>query len=95
METTNNSPVENKEVPTAPVPVEALASSVPGTGTPKDSPSTGGLGAGAASAAPAAKGELPKTTGTTVGGWNRFAGYNPNEAKHKKNDRGDRNRGRR
>jgi hypothetical protein len=46
-------------------------------------------------AAPVVKGELPKTTKSTVGGWNRFAGYNPNDAKNKKNDRGDRNKGRR
>jgi hypothetical protein len=52
--------------------------------------------AAAAPAAPVVKGELPKTTGTTVGGWNRFAGYNPNDAKNKRNDRGgDRNKGRR
>jgi hypothetical protein len=35
------------------------------------------------------KGELPKTTGTTPGGWNRFAGYDPKAAKDKKNDRRD------
>jgi hypothetical protein len=34
-------------------------------------------------AGPAVKMELPKTTGTTKGGWNRFAGYNPNDAKNK------------
>jgi len=34
----------------------------------------------------AAKMELPKTTGQTVGGWNRFAGYNPNAAKNKQKD---------
>ena len=46
---------------------------------------------------PAANGELPKTTGKTVGGWNRFAGYNPNEARNKQGgrdkDRGQRKRG--
>lgn len=35
---------------------------------------------------PAVKMELPKTTGQTVGGWNRFAGYNPNAAKNKPKD---------
>jgi hypothetical protein len=30
--------------------------------------------------------ELPKTDGHTVGGWNRFAGYNPNAAKNKQKD---------
>jgi hypothetical protein len=70
----------------APVPVVDLAGSVSGTGTPKASPSTGGLGAGAPASVPAVKMELPKTTGTTVGGWNRFAGYNPNAAKNKAKD---------
>jgi hypothetical protein len=73
-----------KAVPTAttpaPVPVVDLTSSVSGTGTPKASPSTGGPGA------VAVKMELPKTTGQTVGGWNRFAGYNPNAAKNKPKD---------
>ena len=98
----------------APVPAGDPAGSVPETGTPKASPSTGGLETGApvpaenatgsapaqaaktpepaapstptaspAASEPAAKVELPKTTGTTVGGWNRFAGYNPNAAKNK------------
>ena len=47
--------------------------------------------------APAVNNELPKNTGKTVGGWNRFAGYNPNEAKNKQGrrdkDRGPRKRG--
>ncbi len=77
MEMENSKPEETVQVP-----VENIASSVPGTGTPKASPSTGGLGAGA----PAVKMELPKTTGQTVGGWNRFAGYNPNAAKNKPKD---------
>ena len=46
---------------------------------------------------PAINMELPKTTGQTPGGWNRFAGYNPNEAKNKQRgrdrDRGPRKRG--
>jgi len=29
---------------------------------------------------------LPQTDGHTVGGWNRFAGYNPNAAKNKPKD---------
>ena len=76
-------PVETVPAVT-PVPVKDLAGSVSGTGTPKASPSTGGLGAGAP--VPAVKMELPKTTGQTVGGWNRFAGYNPNAAKNKPKD---------
>jgi hypothetical protein len=89
-------PVAN--TPEALVPIVDLASSVAGTSTPKASPSTGGLGAGATSPAvkatvavtpapvSAVKTELPKTTGQTVGGWNRFAGYNPNAAKNKPKD---------
>ena len=60
METTNNNPAE------VPVPVADLASSVPGTGTPKESPSTGGLGAGAPAAAPAATRPAPTGTESTA-----------------------------
>jgi len=42
---------------------------------------------------PAAPMVLPKTTGQTVGGWNRFAGYNPAAAKNKPKD-GQRGSGR-
>ena len=49
-----------------------------------------------APAAPAVPGEMPKTDGKTPGGWNRFAGYNPNAAKNKQKDRrGEGSRGRR
>jgi hypothetical protein len=58
-----------------------------------EAPAPAATAAPAAKAAPAAtpapapgpafKMELPKTTGQTVGGWNRFAGYNPNAAKNK------------
>jgi hypothetical protein len=30
--------------------------------------------------------EIPKTDKKTVGGWNRFAGHNPNAAKNKQKD---------
>jgi hypothetical protein len=30
--------------------------------------------------------EIPKTDKKTVGGWNRFAGYNPNAAKNKQKE---------
>ena len=40
--------------------------------------------------APAVGGMAPVTKGNMPGGWNRFAGYNPNDAKNKKNDRRDR-----
>jgi len=121
MEILNSNPTE-----TGPVPVLGLASSVPGTGTPKasqstdstrsagsgrndaSSPQAGGLGAGESAptsvpapvasipeaiAAPVVttapapvtnvKVEIPKTTGSTPGGWNRFAGYNRNDAMKK------------
>ncbi len=42
--------------------------------------------AAAATAVPAVavKMEIPVTKGTTPGGWNRFAGYNRNDAKNNK-----------
>lgn len=52
----------------------------------------------AATPAPAEAGSnlAPVTKGNVPGGWNRFAGYKPGEAKNKKNDRRDRDsRGRR
>jgi hypothetical protein len=94
METMNNTLVETAAAP-APAPTVTAApeaAAAPAASTPTASPTAT---APTAPAAPVVKGELPKTTGTTVGGWNRFAGYNPNEAKNKKNDRGDRNKGRR
>ena len=97
MEISNSNPTpvpEATEAPAvAPVSAEALAGSVPETGTPKASPSTGGLGAGAP--APIANMEIPKTTATTVGGWNRFAGYNPKAAKDKQKDGRGGSKGRR
>ena len=88
MDTLNSSPTE-----TVPVPVEDLAGSVPETNTPEATIAPAAAPAPVATAAPAAtpapvsapavKTELPKTTGQTVGGWNRFAGYNPNAAKNK------------
>src|SRR5947207_1860213 len=106
--TVNEATPVAESVEALPVPGMDLASSVTGTDTPKASPSTGDLGAGASvpveTVAPAViakpapvvipsgqiiKGELPKTTGTTPGGWNRFAGYDPKASKDKKNDRRD------
>jgi hypothetical protein len=86
MDTLNSNPAEITNTPEA--------APVPGTGALEANPSTGGLGAEAPApaAAPAtapvaaAKVELPKTTGKTVGGWNRFAGYDPNAAKNKQKD---------
>lgn len=69
-----------EEAKSAPAPAPAAAAPA---ATPAPAP-----------AAPAPTGELPKTTGTTVGGWNRFAGYKPGDNNKKKNDRRDQ-RGRR
>lgn len=80
------------------VPVENLASSVPESVTapvvsaPEAAPvaitvpAVKATPAVAPAPVPAVRMELPKTTGTTVGGWNRFAGYNPNAAKNKPKD---------
>jgi hypothetical protein len=81
MDTTNSNPAEAAPVATASAPEVTAA------------PAPAAPAVVAASApvktAPVATGpvEIPKTTGKTPGGWNRFAGYNPNEAKNKKNDR--------
>ena len=79
MDTLNSNPAG-----TVPVPVEDLAGSAPMTSTPEATAAP--AAALAPVSAPAVKMELPKTTGQTVGGWNRFAGYNPNAAKNKPKD---------
>ncbi len=81
METTNSTPQETTPAPVASTP-EAPAAAAPAA-APAPKP-----------AAVPFTGEIPKTDGKTPGGWNRFAGYNPNDAKNKKNDRRD-NKGRR
>ena len=62
----------------------------PMTSTPEATAAPVATVAPAATPAPApvapVKMELPKTDGHTVGGWNRFAGYNPNAAKNKQKD---------
>ena len=45
--------------------------------------------------AEAPKGMAPVTKGNAPGGWNRFAGYKPGQAKDKQKDRRDDRRGRR
>jgi hypothetical protein len=92
METLNS---DLKETVPAPASVPAPVASIPEVAA---APAV--IVAPAVNAAPApvatVKGEMPKTTGKTPGGWNRFAGYNPNDAKNKKNDRrGDSSKGRR
>lgn len=94
-ETTAPAAAPATDAASAPVPVESLASSVPETGTPKANPSTGGLGAGAPAPVEIVKGIVPTTKGNVPGGWNRFAGYKPGEAKNKQKDRRDDRRGRR
>jgi len=91
MDTLNSNPAG-----TVPVPVQDLAGSAPLTSNPEATAVPAAAPAPVATAAPAAtlapvsapavKMELPKTTGQTVGGWNRFAGYNPNAAKNKPKD---------
>jgi len=72
MENTNNNPAE---ATAAPAPVVSAPEAVAAPAVT------------AAPAAPAAPpGEMPKTDGKTPGGWNRFAGYNPNAAKSKQKD---------
>jgi hypothetical protein len=78
MDTLNSNPAETL------APVEKLVSSVSETSTPEAAV------APVATPAPAPvstiKLPLPQTDGHTVGGWNRFAGYNPNAAKNKPKD---------
>lgn len=69
-----------KETEAAPAPVPSPAASSPE--------------AAAAPAPEAGKNLAPQTKGNVPGGWNRFAGYKPGEAKNKQKDRRD-SRGRR
>jgi hypothetical protein len=99
MEELNSNPNETAPVASTPeatsVPVVA-APAVAVTSTVAVTPTVAVTSTVAAAKAPVAavKMELPKTTGQTVGGWNRFAGYNPAAAKNKKNDRrGDNSKG--
>ncbi len=83
MDTLNNNPEGTQSVPTPVAPIEStpeaiaapVAALAPVAAAPTPAP-----------AAPRVKMELPKTDGNTVGGWNRFAGYNPNAAKNKQKD---------
>lgn len=86
MDTVNSNPQGTGSAPS----VDSTPSAEP-LSSPKGSPATPAIAPAPAAAAPAPvfNGELPKTTGKTPGGWNRFAGYDPNAAKNKqRNDRG-------
>jgi hypothetical protein len=76
MDMLNSTPSETESVPAS---VSAPMPSAPAV-----------VAAPAAAPAPApvaaVKMEIPKTDKKTVGGWNRFAGYNPNAAKNKPKD---------
>jgi hypothetical protein len=73
MDMLNSNATETESVPTS-VPTQ-MTSTLAATAAPAATPATVPVAA--------VKTELPKTTGQTVGGWNRFAGYNPNAAKNK------------
>jgi hypothetical protein len=83
MDTLNSNPNE-----TAQTPVEEVVTSAPAAAPAPvaSTPEVKATPAPAPAPVPAVKMELPKTTGQTVGGWNRFAGYNPNAAKAKQKD---------
>ena len=95
MENLNSTPAETAQVavmePTASIP-EAAAAPVETAAPASVAAAPAVIAAPAPVVVPSSqiiKGELPKTTGTTPGGWNRFAGYDPKAAKDKKNDRRD------
>ena len=76
MDVLNSNPTETESVPTS-VPAQtpgAPESTAAPAATPAPVP------------VPAVKMEIPKTDKKTVGGWNRFAGFNPNAAKNKPKD---------
>jgi hypothetical protein len=88
MDTLNSNPTETETASTsvaAPVTSAPEATAAPAE-TAAPAPTPAPVAAPAAAPVPAVKMELPKTTGQTVGGWNRFAGYNPNAAKSKQKD---------
>lgn len=90
MDMVDNSPKETESAPAAaPAPV---ASTPEAPKAPSAAPApVAAAPAPAPAPAPArveiVKGIVPQTKGTTPGGWNRFAGYKPGDAKNKKNDR--------
>lgn len=86
MENTNSS---TEEVKSAPETASAPAASAPESVAPAAAPAA--MAAPAAAPAPSApvNMELPKTTGKTPGGWNRFATPKKAENKFKSKDRRD------
>jgi len=91
MDTLNSNPAETGSVPEA-APVMTDAVIVNATPAAATTPAPIPAAAPAPAPVPVVKGELPKTTGNTPGGWNRFAGYDRNAAKNKANDRGSKGR---
>ena len=73
MDLLNSNPTETESVPTS-VPAQ-MPSTPESAAAPAETP--------APVPVVAVKTELPKTDKKTVGGWNRFASYNPNAAKNK------------
>lgn len=73
----------------APAPVSAPVENAPvATAAPAVTPAP--IATPASAPVVGVKMELPKTTGQTPGGWNRFAGYKPNTDKNNKNKPRDR-----
>ncbi len=76
MDMLNSNPTETEAVPTSvPAPMPSTPESA---ATPAPTPAPAPVAA--------VKIEVAKTDKKTVGGWNRFAGYNPNAAKNKPKD---------
>lgn len=85
MDMLNSNPAETVQVP-ASVPAPETTATPAVTATPAATTAPVAAVPAAAPVAPAIKLPLPQTDGHTVGGWNRFAGYNPNAAKNKPKD---------
>ncbi len=91
MDMVNNKPAETETTPAfVPAPDVSAADTVANPAAAAEPAPVSAPVAVAPAAAPApveaVKGEIRQTKGTTPGGWNRFAGYNPKDAK--KNQKG-------
>ncbi len=101
MDMVDNKPKETETAPAsvpAPVantPEAAAAPAVAAEPVAAPAPVPAPVAAATPAAAPAPapveifKGIVPQTKPNAPGGWNRFAGYKPGDAKNKKNDRRD------